>query len=68
MGHSTRVDNLAAQRLLAGHTVTGLAKKANVSDWIIRNAEAGGGIEHGEAQRLADALGISTVTLGKKDL
>jgi DNA-binding XRE family transcriptional regulator len=63
---STKLDSLAAQRIAAGHTVTTLAKKANVSDWTIRNLEAGGNIETDIAQRIADALGVSLATLGQR--
>lgn len=66
--HGNRLDSLAAQRIAAGLSITGLAKKANVSDWTVINCEAGGACEPHEAQRIADALGVSTVTLGKKDL
>lgn len=65
-GH--RLDSLAAQRAIAGLDITGLAKKANVSDWLIRQLEAGGNCEGHESQRIADALGVSLATLGKKDL
>jgi ribosome-binding protein aMBF1 (putative translation factor) len=65
-GH--RLDNLQAQRVIAGLDIQGLAKKANVSDWMIRQLETGGNCEGYESQRIADALGVSLVTLGKKDL
>jgi transcriptional regulator with XRE-family HTH domain len=65
-GH--RLDSLQAQRVAAGLTITGLAKKANVSDLLIVQAEDGRNIEAHEAQRIADALSVSLVTLGKKDL
>lgn len=65
-GH--RLDSLQAQRLAAGLTISGLAVKANVSDWMIRQLEVGGNCEVHESQRIADALGVSLATLGKKDL
>lgn len=65
---SKRLDSLKAQRLAAGLDITGLAKKANVSDWTIRELEAGGNCEGYEAQRIADALGVSLATLGGVDL
>lgn len=65
-GH--RLDSLKTERLSAGHDVTQLAKKANVSDWAIRRAEAGAPLSVTESQRIADALGVSLATLGKKDL
>jgi len=63
-----KLDNLKAQRELAGHSITSLAKRANVSDWTIRNLEAGGNIDSYVAQRIADALGVSLATLGQQDL
>lgn len=65
---SHRLDSLQAQRLAAGLTITGLAKKANVSDWTIKTLEDGGNCEGYESQRIADALSVSLATLGKKDL
>lgn len=65
-GH--RLDSLKAQRLAAGLTITGLASKANVSDQIVQTLENGGNCEVWESQRIADALGISLATAGKKDL
>lgn len=63
-----KLDSLKAQRESAGHSITSLAKKANVSDWTIVNLEAGGNIDNHIAQRIADALGVSLATLGKRDL
>lgn len=63
-----RLDNLQAQRVLAGHSQDRLAQLANVSDRLIRTLEAGGECTGDEAQRLADALGVSLVTLGNADL
>lgn len=65
---SARADNCKAQREAAGATVQALAKAANVSDWTIRQLEAGGVATQGEIDRIAAALGITTTTLGKKDL
>lgn len=67
-GKGHRLDNLKSERLNATLTITGLAKKANVSDWCITNVEAGGNCEVYESQRIADALGVSLATLGKKDM
>lgn len=64
----SRLDSLRAQRLLANHTVTTLAKKANVSDRAIVALEDGGNCEVYEAQRIADALGISLATAGHSKL
>lgn len=63
---TTKLDNLKAQRLSAGHTVSTLAKKANVSDWTVVNLEAGGNVETIVAQRICDALGISLATAGQR--
>ena len=64
-GHS-KLDSLQTQRLAAGHTVTTLAKKANVSDSTVRTIENGGDVEPAHAQRIADALGVSLATLGQR--
>lgn len=61
------LDSLRAQRLAAGLSVGDLAKKANVSDWLIKMVEEGGNCDVYESQRVADALGVSLATLGKKD-
>ena len=65
-GH--RLDSMKSQRTSAGHDITQLAKKANVSDWAIRKAESGGTVSAVEGQRIADALGVSLATLGKNDI
>lgn len=65
---ASRLDSLKAQRAIAGLGITDLAKKANVSDWMVRQLEEGGNCEGHEAQRIADALGVSLVTLGEKKL
>lgn len=65
---SQRLDNHKSQRLAANHTVTSLAKKANVSDLTINTLENGGAIDNAAAQRIADAFGVSLATLGKADL
>lgn len=64
-----KLDNMKAQRLVAGHdSVTTLAKKANVSDATIKRIEDGEGVEPHVSQRIADALGVSLATLGKRDV
>lgn len=63
-----RLDSLQTQRVSAGLSVSDLARKANTSDWLIRQLEVGGNCEAHESQRVADALGVSLATLGKKDL
>lgn len=62
MGH--RLDSLKTERLNAGHGITRLAQLANVSDWMIEVLENGGVCARHEAQRIADALGVTLVTLG----
>lgn len=64
----SRLDNMKAQRAIAGLDITGLAKKANVSDNTIKILEDGGSVEAHETQRIADALGVSLATLGEKKL
>jgi predicted transcriptional regulator len=64
----SRLDSLRAQRVVAGLGITDLAKKANVSDTTIKVLEDGGNCEAHEAQRIADALGVSLVTLSEKKL
>ena len=65
-GH--RLDNIKTERASAALTITGLAKKANVSDLTITTLENGGNCEPHESDRIAAALGVSLATLGKKDL
>jgi ribosome-binding protein aMBF1 (putative translation factor) len=63
-----KLDSLKTQRIAAGHDITSLAKKANVSDAVIKRLEDGDSIEPHIAQRIADALGISLATAGKRDV
>lgn len=65
---TSRLTAMKAQRESAGHSITSLAKKANVSDWDIRQIEAGGNVSGDVAQRIADALSISRSTLGEQVL
>jgi hypothetical protein len=63
-----RLDNLKAQRVAAGLSITRLAQKANVSDLLINRLEMtpkAGECSGVEAQRIADALGVSLATLGQ---
>lgn len=63
---SHKLDSLKSQR---GTTpITDLAKKANVSDRTIVGLENGGNEDVHVTQRIADALGVSLATLGKRDL
>ena len=64
---SHKLDNMRAQRLAAGHTITSLAFKANVSDLTIKQLEDGGNCDVHVSQRIADALGVSLATLGKRE-
>ena len=59
--------SLRAQRLAAGLSIGDLAKKSNTSDWLVKMLEEGGNCEVAESQRIADALAVSLVTLGKQD-
>lgn len=59
--------SLQTQRIAAGLSITELARKANVSEWLIRQLEVGGTCTGDEAQRLADALAVSLATLGPAD-
>lgn len=63
---TSKLDSLKAQREAAGLTITGLAKKANVSDLTVKTLENGGNVETVVAQRIADALGVSLGTLGQR--
>jgi predicted transcriptional regulator len=63
MARGSRLDNLKAQRGTMG--ITELAKKANVSDALIRQLESGGNCNPDEGQRIADALGVPLATLGQ---
>lgn len=65
---SHRLDSMQSQRTTATHTITSLAKKANVSDFTIIRLENGGATDPNTSQRIADALGVSLATLGKSDL
>jgi len=58
-----RMDTLQARRVLAGWTVSELARRATVSDWLVEQLENGGNCSGAEAQRVLDALGGSPVAL-----
>jgi predicted transcriptional regulator len=69
---SVRLDNLKTERESAGLSIGRLASLATVSDLTITTLEAkgsngldkGGTCDEHVAQRIADALGVSLVTLG----
>jgi transcriptional regulator with XRE-family HTH domain len=63
---SSKLDNLRAERIAAGHSVARLAKMANVSDQTITQLENGGSSDDDAVQRIADALGVSLETLGQR--
>lgn len=63
-----RCDNLQAQRAVASLSQNELARQANVSVALVVRLETGGECTDDEAQRIADALGVSLVTLGKMEL
>jgi hypothetical protein len=61
------VTAMTAQAFAGGRsifTVGDLAKKANVTDRLIRSLEDGGNCSPSEAQQIADALGTTTANLG----
>jgi transcriptional regulator with XRE-family HTH domain len=62
------LDSLKAQRLAAGWSITELARRSATSDAVITRLENGDSIEPHISQRIADALGVSLATLGKRDL
>lgn len=64
----SRLDSLRSQRVSAGLSLGDLAKKANVSDQTVRCLEDGGNCDVHDAQRIADAMGVSLATLGEKKL
>jgi hypothetical protein len=68
-----RLTQLNAQRVAAGKSISQLARDAVVSDRLIQRLEAPHPVIDGttsgtcngvEAQRIADALGVSLATLG----
>ena len=63
-----RLTNLNTERASAGHSIARLAQLATTSEWLLMMLEEGGTCTGDEAQRIADALGISLETLGKIDL
>lgn len=64
----SRLDSMKSQRESAGHSITGLAKRAAVSDRTVITLENGGSADAPETQRIADALGVSLATLGQAKL
>ncbi len=72
---SARLDNLKAQRIAAGYSISRLASLSNTSDATITGLEAlrtsgnglGGTCTHVEADRICTALGISRGTAGFTD-
>jgi transcriptional regulator with XRE-family HTH domain len=63
---SLKLDSMRAQREAAGLTITGLAKKANVSDLTIITLENGGNVDVNVAERIANAMGVTLATLGQR--
>lgn len=61
-----KLDNMKAQRGATG--ITQLAKAANVADHTIVALENGDAVNPHISQRIADALGVSLTTLGKRDV
>jgi transcriptional regulator with XRE-family HTH domain len=65
---SCLVTNLRTQRVAAGMSLNELARRAVFNTTYLARLENGANCEQHEAQRLADALGISLATLGKTDI
>lgn len=68
MAHGSKghiLANMRAQRLAAGLSIGDVAKKSNTSDLLVKGLEDGGNCDPHEAQRIADALGVSLATLGQ---
>jgi predicted transcriptional regulator len=68
MAVTVKLTALRAERVSAGHSVTRLAQLATVSDWTVTQLEAGGSCTEPVGVRLADALGVTLVTLGRSPL
>jgi predicted transcriptional regulator len=68
MASTIKLTALRAERVSAGYSVTRLAQLATVSDWTVTQSEAGGACTEPVAVRLADALAVSLVTLGRSPL
>ena len=68
MAYAVRLDSLKTQRLAAGYSVTRLAQLSATSDRLIVTLEAGGSCTEMDASKLADALGVTTTTLGRAPL
>jgi DNA-binding XRE family transcriptional regulator len=66
MKGTSKLTQLKAQR--GTMSIGDLAKKAGLSDWTIRQVEAGGNIQNHDAAKLAAALGVSLATLGQVEL
>ena len=60
-----RLDQLKVQRLLAGWSISQLARAVNIGDLTIVQLEAGGNIENAKAAEIATVLGVSLPTLGQ---
>ena len=61
-----RLDQLTAQ--MAGKTEDKVARDANISIHFMHRGQIGNVFEQKDAQRIADALGVSLATLGQANL
>jgi hypothetical protein len=61
-----RLDQLTAQ--MAGKVEDKVARDANISVHHIHRIQLGAAVDQKEAQRIADALGVSLATLGQANL
>lgn len=71
MPETCRLDNLKVRREAAGFTVTQLAAAALVSDLtivVLEQTPTPGACRSWEAERIADALGVSLAMLGQAPL
>lgn len=68
MAQGRCLDNLPTLRAAAGHSITGLAKLANVSDWTIKTLENGGAVGRSASDRIVAALASDDTTAGMRSL
>ena len=69
MKGTSKLTALKAQRIAAGMSIGDLAKKAGLSDLVVKNVESNGAnIQNHDAAKLAAALGVSLSTLGQVEL
>lgn len=65
----TKLTSLKAQRLVAGLSISALARQAGLSDLVIVAAESNGAaLANHDAARIAAGLGVSLATLGQVEI